>query len=258
MAKYSKIAEPLYKFLRKERKFHWDPSCQEEFHTLKQKLVSPNILVFPDFHQQFIVYTDASVTAIGGILGQFQDGQEWLVICYWSRQLQKAERKYSTIEREALAAVSAFEEFYPYLYGFSFKLITDHNPLTLLKGLKDVGGRLTRWMIFLQQFDFQVEYRSGKNHENADALSRIPSTEHMMAAIQELNADVDALKESQLADEQLRPIIKALQEGKPPLSNSAPGLQWDFAQDGLLRCKFRESSSSSATTQLVIPVTWKI
>ena len=78
--------------------------------------------------------------AIGGILGQFQDGQE-RVICYWSRQLQKAERKYSTIEREALAAVSAVKEFYPYLYGFSFKLITDHNPLTSLKGLKDVGGR---------------------------------------------------------------------------------------------------------------------
>ena len=214
--------------------------------------MSPPLLTFPDFRQQFILYTDASDTAIGGILGQFQDGQE-RVICYWSRQLQKEECKYSTIEREALAAVSAVKEFYPYLYVFSFKLITDHNPLTSLKGLKDVGGRLTRWMIFLQQFDFQVEYKPGKNHQNADALSRIPSTEQVMAVIQELNTDVDALKESQLADAQLRPIIKAPQEGKPPPSNSAPGLRRAFVHDGLPRLKFRESSSSSATTQLVIP-----
>ena len=123
-------------------KFHWDPSCQEAFDTLKQKLVSPPILVFPDFRQQFILYTDASETAIGGILGQFQDGQEQ-VMSYWGRQLQKAERKYSTIEREASAAVSAIKEFYPYLCVFSFKLITDHNSLTSLKGLKDVGGHLT-------------------------------------------------------------------------------------------------------------------
>ena len=47
------------------------------------------------------------------------------------------------IEREALAIVAAVKEFYPYLYGFLFTVITDHNPLTSLKGLKDTGGRLT-------------------------------------------------------------------------------------------------------------------
>ena len=73
------------------------------------------------------------------------------VIAYWSRQLTKAERNYSTIEREALVAVGAIKEFYPYLYGFSFKLVTDHNPLTSLKGLKDTrtGGRLAHWLLFL-------------------------------------------------------------------------------------------------------------
>ena len=63
--------------------------------------------------------------AIGGVLSQIQDGQE-KVIAYWSRQLQKPERNYSTIEREALAVVSAVKEFYPYLYGFQFKLLLPH------------------------------------------------------------------------------------------------------------------------------------
>ena len=63
-----------------------------------------------------------------------------------------------------------------YLYGFPFKLVTDHNPLVALKakGLKDVGGRLSRWMIFLLQFNFTIQYKPGKNHTNADALSRRP------------------------------------------------------------------------------------
>ena len=81
--------------------------------------------------------TDASDKAVGGVLSQIQD-------------LQKVEHNYSTIEREALAVVGAIKEFYPYLYGFSFKLITDHNPRTSLKGIKDTGGRLTHWLLFLQ------------------------------------------------------------------------------------------------------------
>ena len=54
--------------------------------------------------------------------------------------MNKAERRYSTIEREALAVVAAVKEFYPYLYGRPFTLLTDHNPLTSLQGLKDTGG----------------------------------------------------------------------------------------------------------------------
>ena len=43
------------------------------------------------------------------------------------------------IEREALAAISVLKEFYPYVYGFPCRLVTDNNPLTALKGFKDVG-----------------------------------------------------------------------------------------------------------------------
>ena len=135
--------------------------------------MSPPILAYPDFTLPFLLHTDASANTIGAVLSQTQDGNE-CVISYWSRQLNKSERNYSTIEREALAAVAAIKEFYPYLYRFQFKLVTDHNPLTALKGLKDVGGWLNQWMIFLQQFNYTIEYRPGRKHANADALSRRP------------------------------------------------------------------------------------
>ena len=124
-------------------------------------LTTSPVLGYPDFTCSFILHSDASNSAIGAVLSQNQNGHE-TVISYWSRQLTKAERNYSTIEREALAVVEAVKEFYPYLYGFHFDLVTDHNPLTSLKDLKDVGGRLTRWMLYLQQFDFTFQHRPGK------------------------------------------------------------------------------------------------
>ena len=70
--------------------------------------------------------------------------------------------------------VAAVKEFYPYLYGSHFTLFTDHNPLTALKGLKDVSRRIGRWMLFPQQFDFEIKYKPGLVHGDADALSRTP------------------------------------------------------------------------------------
>ncbi|KAL5471389.1 hypothetical protein EMCRGX_G029503 [Ephydatia muelleri] len=110
-----------------------------------QRLMQSPVLAYQEFEKPFLLYTDASNSAIGWILGQkHADGEE--VIVYWSWQLHKAERQYSTVEKEAHAAVSAVKEFHPYLDGFPFILITDHNPLVSLKGLKDIGGRLSRWI----------------------------------------------------------------------------------------------------------------
>ena len=141
ISQHAQIAETLNRLLRKTSKiFTWTPECETAFNALKAKLTSPLILTYPCFSDPFIILTDASDKAIGGVLSQMRHNQE-KVIAYWSRQLTKAERNYSTIEREVLAAVGAIKEFYPYLYGFSFKLVTDHNPLTSLKSLKDTGGR---------------------------------------------------------------------------------------------------------------------
>ena len=172
---FASIALPLYQLTSKNAKgFDWTPHCQQAFDQLKQLLVSPPILAYPRFEIPFAVHmSDASDHAIGGVLNQIQDGKE-RVIAYFSRQLGKAQRNYSTIEREALAVVSAIQEFYPYLYGFHFDLYTDHNPLVSLKTLKDYGGRASRWLLLSQQFQFTVKYKPGGSNGNADSLSRRP------------------------------------------------------------------------------------
>eukprot|EP00731_Ephydatia_muelleri_P020539 Em0013g266a len=168
---YAFMAEPLYKLTWKATGFQWSEICQDAIDTLKNKLITAPVLAYQEFEKPFLLYTDASNSAIGWILGQkHADGEE--VIAYWSWQLHKAERQYSTVEKEAHAAVSAVKEFHPYLDGFPFTLITDHNPLVSLKGLKDIGGRLSRWIMFLQQFNMEFRYKPGQERANADCLSR--------------------------------------------------------------------------------------
>ena len=108
---YSEIAAPLFKLLSKENDkcFTWTSSCQAAFEDLKSRLVAPPILAYPNFQLQFLLYTDASDSAIGAVLSQMQEGQE-RVIAYWSRKLQKTERNYSTTEREAAEAYNVMHK----------------------------------------------------------------------------------------------------------------------------------------------------
>ena len=256
---YAKIAGPLHELTRKtSRGFHWGPSCQQAFEILKKKLTSSPILAYPDFSLPFLLQTDASDTAIGAVLSQVQEGQEH-VIAYWSRRLDKPERNYSTVEREALAAVAALKEFYPYVYGFPCTLLTDHNPLTSLKGLKDVGGRLSRWVMFLQQFNLQISYKPGKTHTNADALSRTVQ-DNSSPSITTIHCSdtLDMTRSAQNQDNELVKLIEGLENGSNQLPpDLAPGLHKAYLKNGVLCRTYQDSSTKLNHTQLVVPSSLK-
>ena len=114
------------------------------------------------------MYTDASNEGVGVTLRQIQNGRE-VAIAYAGRDFNSAEKNYSTAEREALA-----KKFEPYLYGRKFVLHTDHHSLKWLMSISDPSGRLARWSLLVQQYDFEIIHRQGAAHANADALSRRP------------------------------------------------------------------------------------
>ena len=99
------------------------------------------MLIYPDFKETFKLETDASDEGIGAVLSQKRDG-EWKSVAYWSRRLTKAERNYSTTEKEALAIVGAIEHFRVYLYGEEFLVCTDHQPLKWMLSVKEPLGGL--------------------------------------------------------------------------------------------------------------------
>ncbi|XP_076053628.1 uncharacterized protein LOC143032638 [Oratosquilla oratoria] len=128
--------------------------------------------MLPNPREPFTLRTDASQDAVGAVLLQEQDG--WLCpVAYHSRKLRAAERNYSTIERELLAVVDGIKKFQFYLYGGNFVLETDHMPLEHLKPSKTANARLTRWGLYLQQFDYTLRYIRGNENVGADLLSRL-------------------------------------------------------------------------------------
>ena len=109
---------------------------------------------------KFILDTDASAFALGGILSQVVDGEE-KVIAYSSKALSRPEVNYCATHRELLAMVRMAENFRHYLR-------TDHSSLRWLLHYHDADGMPARWLVKLQTHDFDIEHRPGLQHGNAD------------------------------------------------------------------------------------------
>ena len=169
---YSAIAQPLTRLTKKDVPFEWGPEQEQAFETLRTALVTQPVLGFPTPGGQFVLDTDASLLAIGAVLSQLQDGEE-RVIAYASSTLSPSQQAYCTTKRELLAVVTFAEHFRPYLAGGRFLIRTDHASLRWLVNFSQTDNMLLRWITRLQQFDFELLHRPGKEHGNADALSRM-------------------------------------------------------------------------------------
>ncbi|GFV60721.1 retrovirus-related Pol polyprotein from transposon 17.6 [Trichonephila clavipes] len=205
--------------------FHWGPEEVEAFNSLKKALTSDPVLGMYDERASTEIHTDASGYGIGAVLVQIQNNVE-KVIAYASRTLTKAEKNYSTTERECLAIVWATNKFRPYIFGKHFTVVTDHHSLCWLMNLKDPSGRLARWALRLQEHDFDVKYKTGKKHSDADALSRNPveeeteTSDKFLAVTTSMNLAMEQKKDQDLAKLKL-------------LSNSSKNEEFRFI-DGIL------------------------
>ena len=185
----------------------WGDAEQKAFETLRECLITPPIVAFPDFDKEFLIFTDASNYGIGAVLSQIQDDKE-VVIAYSSRHLNTAERNYSAIEREALAIVYGIKRYRHYLQDEKFEIISDHRPLQWLETHKDEKSRLGRWAIELSSLKYKITYKPGKEHANADFLSRI-----QVVTEEERTDFTDNIIEEQGKDETCSKIIDYLTEG---------------------------------------------
>lgn len=249
--RFADLAHPLTRLLQKGVPFEWTTECDSSFRRLKFLLTSKPILRHFDPSSPTEVHTDASGVGIGAVLVQ-RVGDNEHVISYASRSLSRCERNYTVTEQECLAVIFAVQRFRSYLYGHPFTVVTDHHSLCWLVNLRDPSGRLARWALRLQEYDFVVCYKSGRRHADADCLSRmpLPTTEcdadnfdQYIAFVSPEFPDMGTFMSEQKKDESLQPLFAAAQE---PSADSRFHLR-----DGVLYKK--SYATTGARYLLVVP-----
>ncbi|OMH84950.1 Retrovirus-related Pol polyprotein from transposon, partial [Zancudomyces culisetae] len=133
----------------------WDEEKGKAFEQLKEALCSPSTLAHPDWSQEFILTTDASIKGIGGILSQSNGGEE---------------KPRNTFGRSCADMVNQKLKYY--LWGRHFTIRTDHKSLIKLFEGSENTGRVARWAMILRNYDYTITHCPGKNNP-ADALTRL-------------------------------------------------------------------------------------
>ena len=230
---FAQIARPLNKLSDKEADWRWDSEHQEAFEILQAELVNPPILQYPRQDLPFTLFTDASDYCIGAVLSQTH-GEHERVVAYGSRSLNKAEKNYSTSEKECLAIVHFLAEYRHYLLGRRVVIETDHAPLGFLNRQQEPKGLLGRWALQLSEFDYEVRYRPGRVNKNADAMSRIPvnhvrigpgpgpeAGKDRQDEAEETSLSVPNIKRAQRKDEWCASMLDYLRRGVVPDKDDA-------------------------------------
>ncbi|MCO5575778.1 hypothetical protein L7F22_029583 [Adiantum nelumboides] len=244
---WSHLANPMYALMKKKAAFIWDSKCQEGFENIKEIIFRKPILKQPRWDVVFYVHVDASGIALGAILAQ-PEGEVDFPIYFASRRLSQAEQVYTTTEREALGMVFAIQKFRHYLLGHFFVFYVDHQALLYLINKVVIQGQIFRWMLLLQEFEFKIIHKPGKNHFGAYFLSRatpeIGKTgisdelpDAPLFGIQEVTDDSDMAKYLQTGD---LPIGWLLKRKKTLIMQSrnftwAARALYRLGKDGVLR-----------------------
>ncbi|KAL5500729.1 hypothetical protein EMCRGX_G012325 [Ephydatia muelleri] len=242
---FASLAQPLFRLMERGREFKWTQECSEAFAILKLRLTSAPILAFPDFKAVIVLDTDVSESGIGAVLSQVdKDG----FVAYASRVLNKAERKYSILPtRKAL-----YPQDRPQL-------------IEMAAHFQGAGGANCK---MVRKVDFEVVHRSGRNHGNADALSRSRLPPEQDVNVNTLLGLVVSERSiyttaSAPGQEYIGPVYQAMQDGSKPGPETTQGgsrellqliEQWDqlTLKDGVLY-RQHEDAKGHMKFQVILP-----
>ncbi|KAL4709763.1 hypothetical protein ACJJTC_004599 [Scirpophaga incertulas] len=193
---------------RKGVNFDWGKEQRAAREYIIQALTTEPVLAVYDPSLPIEVHTDASAIGYGAVLMQVHEGGYKRVVAYFSRLTQGAESKYHSYELETLAVVKALQHFRPYLVGAPFTVVTDCNALKFTQKKKDLLPRVARWWVYLQDFNFSLDYRKGTSMSHADYLSRNPVN------IVTIQKPLNWAQVAQASDEETKGLIQKLSEGQ--------------------------------------------
>lgn len=196
VAKYAELIQPLAVLLRSyvpTRTLKWSKPQEDAFENIKIAINDlPTLFFLANGAGDIHLYTDASNYAIGAYLCQIIDKQE-KPIAFMSQLLSAREvLQWSVPEKECFAIVTAFKKFAYLIRDSKFTLHTDHKNLIFLKCGE---GRVYRWKLFIQEYNFDIQFVEGPKNIVADAFSRtIVQEEALTASIRAADDSVNRIE----------------------------------------------------------------
>ncbi|KAK9702531.1 Integrase core domain [Popillia japonica] len=280
----SNSAYASHVFMRKNQEWECTPNQEEAFQNAKDVLTQRPVLALYNPEATFEVHTDASKSGLAGILLQRMSDTPLEPVAYFSRQTSDIEERYHSYELETLAVVDSVERFRIYLLGRKFKVVTDCNSLKTVMKKRDLTPRIARWVLRLQEYDFDIEHRGGghtyatrgrlespsywrserirrgsSDRLHVDALSRHPTGEAKesdAAALTVLSVRIDEdywLITMQLQDPKLVEIRNTL--ARQPQNNTEKQMHTDYKLD-----RNRLYRKTESGTKWVVPkgIRWRV
>ena len=243
----STVLEPLYHLTKKNIPWCWGTKENMAFQKVKNMLCTDTVLAHFDPSLELGIACDASECGIGAVLfHRYANGSE-RPISNISKTLSPTQRKYSQIQKEALAIIFALTKFHHFLYGRKFIVVTDHKPLLSLFNPSKAtpalaANRLARWALTLSQYEYKIEYRQSTKHGNADALSRLPSGPDHTFDAKEGDEDMDSVFTIKTISRQIQPTdpgVVAKESAKDPVVSTV----MRYCREGWPHVRENESSA---------------
>jgi len=155
--------------------FVWTALHDAAMTNIKKLIAGARIMKPVDYKSGVPIWLiiDASLSGCGAWVGQGDTPETARPAALHSRKFREAQHNYGTTDKEALAIIDALSALDHILKDAVFTIVTDHQPLTLLKGASELIGRRIRWGNLISTYRAKIVYRPGKWNYLADALSHL-------------------------------------------------------------------------------------
>jgi hypothetical protein len=154
---------------------------------LKLSLTHTPLLFLPDYSRDYFLYLAASDYTIAMVLIQEDDSHDEHVIYYLIQSLMPTKTKYFHVEKLALAVVQEVQCFRNYILSRKTTVISNCNPMQHILTHQLLGGKYSKWIVILQEFDLEFECaKSKKSLVFAELICDFPYFETENVAVDSL------------------------------------------------------------------------
>lgn len=207
---YAKITKGFMCLLKKWVPFIWDDRAHRSFDALKATLASTPVISPPNYQKYFLLYLAAYDTTVDMVLVQTDDVHIEHVIYYLNSGLVGVELKYPYIEKLALEAAFVVQKFCHYIILQTTTVISDANPMKYILSCRIIGGRYSKWVVILFEFDLIFSTpKAKKSLVFAELMVGLPQVSQPLQELESLPDDSLFLMDS--SDPWYRDILVYLQ-----------------------------------------------